>query len=143
MMFNPPWTILFILPLGIVDYLTSRAIFFLLCIGIILISSFLLWRFYNGNNKHIWIVLLIIFTFPAVLSEISLGNISIFPFLGIVLFLVLVRQEKWFWAGTTLTLVLIKPHSFYLFLVALVMWILMEKRWSVLVGAFVGLMIST
>jgi hypothetical protein len=49
MMFNPPWTVFFILPFGVVDYLTSRAIFFALVSFIFIIPAV---RFYNGTiNK--------------------------------------------------------------------------------------------
>ena len=48
MMFNPPWSIFFILPLGLMDYVTSRAIFFLLrsrnyCVFCRSIMEFLRW----------------------------------------------------------------------------------------------------
>src|SRR4030042_822114 len=143
MMFNPPWTIFFIIPFGVVDYLTSRAIFFLLSIGILIFSVDKLWKSLGGKISHIWIVLLLVFSFPASIQEINLGNIIILPFLGIVIFMLLVKQKKFFWAGTTLSLVLIKPQNTYLFLVALVVWILVEKQWMVLFGASVGLVIST
>ena len=143
MMFNPPWTIFFILPFGLVDYLTSRAIFYFLCVGIIFFSVDRFWKTLGGRITHIWIVLLLVFTFPATVSLIDLGNIAIFPLLGIVLFILLIKKDKYFWAGTTLSLMLIKPQNIYLFLVALVVWVLVEKRWMVLLGAFISLAIST
>jgi hypothetical protein len=142
MMFNPPWTIFFIIPFGIMDYLTSRTIFFLFCIGIIFFSVDQLWKYYGGKLKHIWIVLLLVFTFPATISLINLGNITILPLFGIVLFMLFVKQKRFFWTGTTISLVLIKPHNTYLFLLALVVWVLVEKRWELLLGAIVSIIVS-
>ncbi|MGH7852875.1 MAG: hypothetical protein ACREP3_05505, partial [Candidatus Binatia bacterium] len=49
MMWNPPWTLSFTLPFGLVDYQTAQLAWFLSHTLIIFVGAKLLWKIYGGD----------------------------------------------------------------------------------------------
>jgi len=143
MMRNPPWTIFFILPLGLFDFQTSRTIYFMVCLGIVAFSTKLLWRTLGGAPKSLWIALLIAFTFPSTCRAIDTGQISILVFMGLALFFWAARREQWFWAGAAASVLLIKPHALFLFEATLILWVLTNRCWRFIWGGVAGLLTAT
>jgi hypothetical protein len=63
--------------------------------------------------------------------------------LGVILFLSLLEREKDWQAGAVLALAAVKPHLAYLFWLALGLWLLQERRWKVLGGAALALVVGS
>ena len=66
-----------------------------------------------------------------------LGQIGALILLGLIIFLYSDRRA-WITAGLGLSLVSVKPHLLYLFWLALVFWMLRERRWRFVGGWLVG-----
>ena len=129
LMWNPPWTLSFIWPLGLLDFDTAQFVWFLVHTLIIFIGAQLLWRFYGGPGGDSRRASFAVLTFAPVYFVLLLGQIGPMILLGLVAFLLALERRWWSLAGASLTLVAIKPHLLYLFWLALLLWILKERRW--------------
>ena len=134
-MYNPPWVLTFILPFSIENYLLGKFLWLLLLISCILISLNWLWQFYGGTkaNRH-WNLLILCSYTPVYFVLIKVQIVPLI-LLGIVGFLHFERQKKWFLAGAFVCLLGIKPQDSYLFIIALIVWIIYKRRWGVILGA--------
>jgi hypothetical protein len=133
-MYNPPWVLTFIIPFASDNYPLTKFLWFLFIFACTLICSIWLWQFYGGTNanRH-WSLL--IYTYMPLCFCLVKGQIVPIILLGVVGFLHFEKQKKWFWAGVFVCLLGIKPQDTYLFLLALLFWIIYKKRWRVLLGA--------
>ena len=138
LMWNPPWTLSFIWPLGLLDYDTAQFVWFLAHTLIIFIGAQMLWRLYAGSARDSRRALIAVVTFAPVYFVLLLGQIGPLILLGLVAFLPAVQRRWWSLAGASLTLVAIKPHLLYLIWLALLMWILKERRWRAVFGMAAG-----
>ena len=102
-----------------------------------------LWSSLGGARKHLWIGLLIAFTFPSTYRAIDSGQICVLLLMGLALFFWFARREQWFCAGAAASLLLIKPHTLFLFGVALVLWVLTNRCWRLMWGGVAGLLTAT
>lgn len=142
-MWNPPWTLSVLMPFGLLSYQVGRAIWLMLHLMIVLLSASFLWAYFQGPERRRWLALLVTLTFAPVLFALRMGQISPLILLGILGFLYFQDQERWVWAGVAVALVAIKPQLLYLFWVALLVWVLARKRWSILVGLLLALAVGT
>jgi hypothetical protein len=138
LMWNPPWTLSFIWPLGLLDYDTAQFVWFLAHTLIIFIGAQLLWRIYDGPARDSRRALFAVLTFAPVYFVLLLGQIGPLILLGLVAFLQAVEKRWWSLAGASLTLVAIKPHLLYLVWVALLLWILKERHWRAVFAMTAG-----
>jgi hypothetical protein len=138
MMYNPPWTVFFILPFCLDHYLLSKFLWFLFNMVLVFICGDWIWRLYGGSEKYRYVSLLITFTFAPVLIAIGVGQIVPFVLLGVVAFLQCEKLQKWWVAGLFLVLVAIKPHTLYLFWIALLFWVWDHKKWRLVLGSGAG-----
>jgi hypothetical protein len=134
MMWNPPWTLLVAMPLGLLSYPASRTLWLLLNIAFVLLGVDLLWRVYGGSSRLRWVGWLLGFSFVPVLDALKKGQTGILVLLGIVGFLYFVGNKRPWLAGLSLALLAIKPHLAYLFLLAVVFWAFHRRVWAVLAG---------
>lgn len=138
LMWNPPWTLPLVMPLGLLDCRTAHLLW-LAVQGVILVwCGDALWRLYGGAPSHRGLAWLLALTFLPSLFALTAGQIVPFVLLGAVLFLVFVRQGRDFLAGASLVLLAIKPHLAYLFWIALLCWCLSRRRWAILGGGLLG-----
>ncbi len=118
-----------------IPYRVGRVLWYALNLGACLLSADLLCRFYRGPQ---WLRAMswpLIFTFwPAVIA-VRTGQISALVLLGVAGFLYLTDQRRWIAAGACLPLVAIKPQLLHLFWIAILAWVVRERRWRVLAGA--------
>lgn len=142
-MWNPPWTLPLILPLGMLDYDTAQFIWFLLHSLIIFVGAQVLWQIYAGDSKNARYSLLSVLIFPPIYFALLLGQIGPVILLGIIAWLFFAQRQSWFFAGASLSLVSIKPHVSYLLWIALVFWVVREYRWRLaLAAAAAGLLLA-
>jgi hypothetical protein len=131
---NPPWTLVFIMPFSLLQYSIAAKLWLLTQLGIVFFCADWLWRIYSGPTPYRWVAWIVgLFFFPT-LYLLQLGQISAMVLLGITGFLHHIKQGKGLIAGFFLLFVAIKPHLLYLFWIALVLWGIKERGWAVLLG---------
>ena len=133
-MFNPPWVMTYLLPFALDNYHLVKFFWFLLMFACLLICSIWLWQIYGGTDKgRIW-GLVILFIYVPIYFCLAKGQIVPLILLGLAGFLHFEKQEKMFLTGIFVCLLLIKPQDTYLLLMAILFWIIQEKRWWFIVG---------
>lgn len=138
MMWNPPWTLSFIFPFGLVDYETAQFVWLLLHVLIIFIGARLLWKIYEGGSQKFRYAWLSALTFAPVYFALLLGQIGPLILLGLIAFLYFAQKEAWLSAGASLSLASVKPHLLYLLWIAILFWLFHKYRWRVAIGALIG-----
>jgi uncharacterized membrane protein (UPF0127 family) len=136
---NPPSALLLALPLGFFSPRTGALLWSLLLIACLTISVRLLWIMHGRPKDHLHLVA---YSFAPALACLLAGQTGLFVLLGLALFLRLHRTRP-FLAGVSLWLCALKPHLFLPFCLALLVWIVVTKSYSVLIGASLSLIIST
>ena len=137
MLYMPPHIFPLLLPLAWFDYTPARLLWLTVHLLTLLICLDQLWRLYGGAPRQRWLIFLVGALFWPIIIVIRIGQVTPFILLGVVLFLMAVRREQWFWAGAAVPLIAIKPQLFYLFWPALLFWLWSERRWSPAAGAAV------
>ena len=147
-MIYPPWILQLLIPFGIPTYPLSRSLWFLFNLTLVFISAKLIWDLYQGRKNQQWIAYLTVFSFAPTLFLLLVGHITSLQLLGAVVFLNFVRYpkgEKWrdILAGSFAALVVIKFQLLYLFLLALILWTIEFRRWNVLIGFALFLLLTS
>lgn len=137
-MWNPPWTLTFVMPFGLPPYPLARLVWLLFHMGLVVLCADLLWHDFGGTNNRRWIAWFVALTFCPTLITLKSGQISPFILAGLTGFLVCQRGRHDFWAGAVMVFASIKPHLVYLIWVAVVLWALDQRRWRVLLGIAAG-----
>lgn len=142
LMWNPPWALPFVLPMASLSYRTTYLLWLALNFVVVLMCANKLWAQYGGSPekwRRAWMLAL---AFVPTLIVLGLGQIGPLILAGITMFLVWRDRRPWL-AGAATVLVGIKPQLLYLFWIALLVWIVQEKRWSVLAGTAVAFAVAT
>ena len=143
LMWNPPWTLSFVLPFGAMDFRLSQFLWLLLHVLLTLVSAQKLWVIYGQPEGKTYLPWLAALTFIPTWFVLILGQISPLILLGIVGFLHFEKKNNWLLAGIATTLISVKPHLAYLFWLGILLWIVHQSRWMVALGALVaGLIIA-
>jgi hypothetical protein len=142
MMLNPPWTLLFAMFLGLFSYPVSRFLCFIIQLITICICTTLLWQIYNGEKRNEWISWLAALSFAPVLHALKSGQATVLILLGSVGFLYFQNKKSDFWAGISASLIMIKPQLLYILIIAILFWSITRRRYNILLGLFVGLIVS-
>lgn len=135
LMLCPPWT----LPIFAMDGALSFHVAHLLWLGISIIFNLLsavgLWIYFGGTRTKLWVPVLIAATYMPMARAEYLGQITPLILLCLTGFLILPQKQHYFLAGLCLFGLGIKPHLTYLVFLAVLIWIIRERYWSVLAGA--------
>jgi hypothetical protein len=143
LMWNPPWVLPIVLPLGWLDVRTAHLLWLALHLVAIVVSADLLWRNYQGDDDRRVLAPLLALTFVPAISALLVGQIAPLMLLGAAAFLPLVRTRSDVAAGTVVCLLAIKPHIAYLFWAALGVWAIAARRWQLLLaGALTGVTLT-
>lgn len=142
MAWNPPSVFVFVLPFVFVPFTTARFLLLLVNLIILFAAGLMLTWLYLPRGKP-WLMmvyLLFALTFPQVLSGLFMGQITFFVFFGLVCAMVLIKKEKWFWAGVVLVLTTIKPQLVVLTLIYLLVSMARKRHYTSWLGlALAGL----
>jgi hypothetical protein len=130
MMRNPPVAFFIALPLGLVSAKTALILWLLLLLGGLSLAVFLIWDLHGRPDSRYH---LMGYAFAPALACFQAGQFGIFLLLGVVLFLYLHRTRPFF-AGAALLLCFLKPHLFFAFGLALILWSITTKTWRILAG---------
>jgi glycosyl transferase family 87 len=143
MMFNPPWVLPLTAPLAAGSFRTAQICWFLLSAAFVFVSAELLWRLYGGRPDQrviAWGCAALFIPNPVTLR---MGQFSPTILFGLTLFLVCMRKQ-WLWlAGVSLFVLGIKPHLLIPVGLAVVFWVVREKRWQIIGGAILAVTIAT
>ena len=141
---NPPWAVSIIMPFGLLNYPISRFLWLIFSIALVLISTLLLWRIYDGDPKHRWLALLVIFMFAPTISVLKVGQIAPLILMGLTgfLYFTVVNRNDWM-AGVFLAVASIKPQVAYIFWIALILWIIQERRWLLIISTSITVLVLT
>ncbi len=132
---NPPWALSLLLPFGLLSYPLSRLVWLLLTIILLIICTQILWGFYQGSAGQKWIGWIAVFIFAPTISVLEKGQITPFLLLSLVGFLYFaVYRRNDLAAGAFLTLASIKPQVMYIVWIAVLVWVIRERRWLILAG---------
>jgi len=143
LMWNPPWTLSFVLPFGAMDFQVSQFFWLLLHVFFILLSAQKLWAIYSHVERKSYLPWIAVLTFIPAWFVLIIGQISALILLGIVGFLYFERKNQLFLAGVSTVLISVKPHLVYLFWIGLIVWIWKQRRWRAAFGAIVaGLIVA-
>jgi hypothetical protein len=143
MMYNPPWTLPLIMPFAQLDYGTARLAWLLVMFALILLSAGAAWRLFGGSPERRWVAwALALGCFPTLIA-LRMGQIAPLMLAGLVGFLYLLRKSREGLSGLALLPAMVKPQLFHLVWLSLLLWAVHGRRWRVLLGAAVGLLVAT
>ena len=134
LMWNPPWVLPLVVPLGWVEARTGHLPWLGVQLLALLASAGLLARVYRIDPDRRLVVVALLVTFAPACAALVAGQISPLMLLGVAGFLALVQRRQDFFAGVAASLIGIKPHLALLFWIALLVWTLRTRRWGVIAG---------
>jgi hypothetical protein len=138
LMWNPPWTLPLVMPLGLLDSRFAHLLWLAVQLAAVFWSADALWRLYGGPLTQRGVAWLLALLYLPTLFALTAGQIAPLVLLGTVLFLTRLKRGDDFLAGAALVLTAIKPHLSYLFWFTLLLWCLRERRWSLLSGGLLA-----
>jgi hypothetical protein len=138
MMWNPPWTLTVVLPLGFLPSRAAQLIWLAVNLSATIFSGDRLWRLFGGPANKRWIGWAIAFFSLPSLFALGAGQIGPLLLLGAVLFLECERRGYYMAAGAATVLLAIKPHLAYLVWVAILADAVLHRRGRILLGALVA-----
>jgi hypothetical protein len=137
MMWNPPWTLTLVMPLGALPPRVGQLIWLVLNLLAIGLSAHLLWQAFGGRRDKIWIGFAVALSFLPSLFTLHTGQISAVLLLGAALFVWFVQRGYFALAGAAACLIALKPHLAYLFWLAVAFDAVLNRRWRIVLGGVV------
>jgi len=143
MMWNPPWTLPLVMPLGALPAREGQFVWLLVQGGSILAAAILLWLSFGGSRESTPIAIAVAFGFVPTVFLLQVGQISGFLVLGAALFIWAIQRGYDFLAGAATVLLAVKPHLAYVLWIAIALDALSHRRYRVILGGIVvGLIAS-
>lgn len=134
-MYNPPWVLGLLLPLGALSARTAWGLWQGLLLALVLGAADVCWRWYGGAPRQRWVAWTVALTFMPALIAMRSGQMGVLVLSGLLVWVAGVRRG-WDWvAGAGLALLSFKPHVLYLIWPAAVVWMMTTRRWRVAVAA--------
>lgn len=145
LMYYPPWTLLFILPLGLLDREIGQLAWILVSTTILFICTDKLWLRAGGLYRYRWLAWLVAFSFGPTFAALGFtGQITPLFLLGFTGFFLLIdKPDKDWLTGFFLVLTATKPQVPYLFFILLALWIIHRRRWRLLLSTILSVLIIT
>jgi len=142
MMWNPPWTLTLVMPLGALPFGTAYGLWVLLNVALLVLSAELLWRGFGGPARGRGVAYVLTLAFVPTIFLIGSGQITAVVLVGVAGFKAAARAGRWGVAGAVGALTAVKPHLLGLFALMLVLDALRARsgRRVVLAGLAVGLL---
>jgi hypothetical protein len=135
MMWNPPWTLPLVMPFGLLPCPVGYLLWETMLLVLVLWAAFWTWQLYQGPGRYYWLSAAISLSFIPTYFALHFAQISPVVWLGLVGFLYFEKRGHDGLAGAATMLAAVKPQLVYLFALALLVWILKQRRWRVLGGA--------
>jgi len=139
MMWNPPWVLPLVMPLGAMNPAIGQLVWFALSLGAVLLCADYLWRAFGGSAEIRWVGWLAAVTFAPTLFVLMMGQVSALLLLGFVGFAMGMKANRPALAGAAAALTALKPHLFAIFVVLFLLEALRGRR--TLRAAVVGVIV--
>jgi len=133
--FSPPVALEAMVPLGWMKAKPGLILWLVAELGCVLVSIWLVWRKLGKPDSRLQLLGL---AFAPVVACQMAGQIGAFFLLCLVLFLEFHDTRPWL-AGAVLMPFAMKPHLFVPFAIALLIWCMAQRKFSILAGAFLAL----
>jgi hypothetical protein len=141
--FIPPWSMLIIAPFAFFDYPTSRLVWLLFSIVLLLVSAELLWKSYAGPPEKKWLSWILVFTFAPTIYLLEDGQTTFLVLLGLAGFLYFEKLHKDWIAGVFVALITVKPQLLFLFWPAIVFWSIKRRNFTILISFGLTLLLAS
>ena len=138
MMWNPPWSLAVVLPLGLLPAREAQLLWLALNLVVAGFCGDRLWLLLGGSPARRWVGWAVTLAFLPTLFALQSGQISLLLLLGAVLFLECERRGWPVLAGAATVLLAIKPHLAYLVWVAILADAVCRWRVGVIFGGVVA-----
>lgn len=96
-MWNPPWTLAFLLPFGSLDFQVARFLWIVSLSAMVLFSARHLWTLYGGAKSRYWVAWIVTLSFAPTIFQLLLQQIGLLTLLGLVGFLHFEKQKYISW----------------------------------------------
>jgi Glycosyltransferase family 87 len=135
-LYTPPWALPLVTPFAPFPYETSRVLWLLANVALLLMAATVLWRVFRGPAERVttaWMIALL--TMPSLLL-VRQGQIDAWIVAGLVGFLYWTREEsrRDLAAGACLALASVKPQLLLGLWITLVPWVLSRRRFTLAAG---------
>ena len=140
MMWNPPWSLAVVLPLGLMPARVAQLLWLLANLAAVGYCGDRLWLLLGGDRSRRWAGWAVAVAFLPTLFALQSGQIGPLLLLGAVLFLACERRGWPVLAGAATVLLAVKPHLAYLVWLAILCDAVARRRFGVIVG---GLLVGT
>ncbi len=138
---NPPWAIVLVLPLALLNYQAAFAAWMALTVLVITGCARAAWSLFTPRSSLA--PALISLLFGPTIALLMLGQLTVLVLLGITIFLIAIERKLDWLAGASLVLILIKPHVMLLFLIIVALWVYRSRRLAIIwFGSFALLVLS-
>jgi hypothetical protein len=135
MMWNPPWTLPLVMPFALLPCPVGYVVWETMLLIVVLGAAVWTWRIYQGSAGYWWLAAAVSLSFVPTYFALHFAQISPLVWVGLVGFIYFEKRGQDTLAGAATILAAVKPQLVYLFALALLIWILKERRWRVLGGA--------
>jgi len=139
MTFCPPWGMPVTGLMAILPFYLARTTWFGVSLALDLFSAAGLSLYFGGTKRKLWIAIIILATFIPCGAAEMLGQITPLMLASLTALLFLLRWKHNFAAGLMLYGLGFKPQLVFLFLVAIFLWIVKTRAWTVAAGAALAL----
>jgi hypothetical protein len=137
---NPPPALFLTIPLGFLagwESVPVWSLFLAVCLGFsVMAIRATLQKPYD--RRYLWLA----WCFAPAICCIEVGQTGLVLLLGLALFLRF-HQSRPMMAGIALSLCAIKPHLFLPFGVVLIGWVILRKKWGIVLGAILALVVES
>lgn len=134
MMWNPPWTLAVVLPLGALEPRFAQLLWLALNFAVMGFCGDRLWLLLGGAKERRWIGWAASIAFLPTLFALQSGQIPPLVLLGGVLFLECRRRGWPLLAGAATLMLAIKPHLAYLVWLAILCEAIARRQFAVILG---------
>jgi hypothetical protein len=136
--FSPPTLLLITLPLGFFSPKVGLILWLLVLVTCLILSIWLIWVLCGRPDSGLHYCG---FLFAPAAACLMAGQLGIFLLLGVVVFLRLYKSHPYV-AGMALLPCAWKPHLFFPFFAALLLWSVMRKEYRIFAGFFLMVVLS-
>jgi hypothetical protein len=143
MMWNPPWSLAVVLPLGLMPARVAQLLWLLANLAAAGYCGDRLWLLAGGDRSRRWVGWAVALAFLPTLFALQSGQIGPLLLLGAVLLLVCLQRGWCFLAGAATVLLAVKPHLAYLVWLAILCDAVARRRPCVILGGLAAGVIAT
>jgi hypothetical protein len=138
MMWNPPWSLAVVLPLGLFPAREAQLLWLLVNLAAVGVCGDRLWLLFGGSRDRRWVGWAVALAFPPTLFALQSGQISLLLLLGAVPFLDCERRGWHALAGAATLLLAVKPHLAYLVWLAILCDAIARRRLGTVAGGVIA-----